>query len=212
MSSGAFDGGFRVPFIAHWPAGGLHPNLTLSTPAHGTDIFPTLLAAAGVPLPTDRVIDGVDLLPLLRSRDGESSNDQALVRRVAHSAVPLRAGGDGAGVGHVSTCGWPAVAGCAKGRSLHLHVRNSLAAVLTGQWKLHLPHMIDPAELVRSRWLGDHARRNQSWLWLTDLERDPEEAYDSSARHLELAQQLADEARRFEAEFEANPRGVLRPP
>ena len=30
------------------------------------DIHPTLLALAGVPLPTDRAIDGVDLSPLLR--------------------------------------------------------------------------------------------------------------------------------------------------
>jgi arylsulfatase A len=59
-----FEGGHRVPFIARWPgvtpAGRVVDGLSINF-----DIFPTLLAAAGVPLPDDRIIDGRDMRPLL---------------------------------------------------------------------------------------------------------------------------------------------------
>ncbi len=55
-----WEGGMRVPGIAWWPgnipAGALNPNLACLL-----DLFPTALHLAGVPLPADRVIDGVDL-------------------------------------------------------------------------------------------------------------------------------------------------------
>jgi arylsulfatase A-like enzyme len=57
-----FEGGTRVPFITRWsgrfPAGKVYEH-----PVSSLDIFPTALAAAGVPLPSDRVYDGVDLAP-----------------------------------------------------------------------------------------------------------------------------------------------------
>ncbi len=63
-----FEGGFRVPFIARWP--GVLPAGTVSDEmSMNFDVFATCLAAAGVPLPTDRIIDGQDILPVLK---GES--------------------------------------------------------------------------------------------------------------------------------------------
>ena len=61
---GIFDGGMRVPFIARWP-GRIAAGRRSDRPATGVDLFPTLLALAGVPLPADRIVDGVDLAPLL---------------------------------------------------------------------------------------------------------------------------------------------------
>ncbi len=59
-----FEGGFRVPFIARWP--GVIPAGTLSDEmSMNFDLFPTCLQLAGVPLPTDRIIDGEDILPVL---------------------------------------------------------------------------------------------------------------------------------------------------
>ncbi len=55
-----FEGGMRVPFIAAWP-GHLPPATHRADVALGIDVLPTLLALAGVPLPRDRTIDGVDL-------------------------------------------------------------------------------------------------------------------------------------------------------
>jgi arylsulfatase A-like enzyme len=59
------EGGFRVPFYARWP-GVLPPGGVRDGLAVNFDLLPTCLDAAGIPLPDDRVIDGVSILPLLR--------------------------------------------------------------------------------------------------------------------------------------------------
>ena len=60
-----WEGGMRVPGIAWWP-GKVKPGVT-DEPCSSLDLFPTALALAGAPLPTDRPIDGADLSPLLLS-------------------------------------------------------------------------------------------------------------------------------------------------
>ncbi len=57
-----FEGGIHVPFFLKWPAR-LEGGQTFEAPVHGFDIFATAAAAAGVELPQDRKIDGVDLVP-----------------------------------------------------------------------------------------------------------------------------------------------------
>ena len=57
-----FEGGIHVPFFLKWPAR-LQGGETFDAPVHGFDIFSTAAAAAGVELPGDRTIDGVDLVP-----------------------------------------------------------------------------------------------------------------------------------------------------
>lgn len=59
-----WEGGMRVPALAWWP--GTVPSGKV-TQALGTtmDLFSTSLALAGVPVPDDRTIDGVDLSPVL---------------------------------------------------------------------------------------------------------------------------------------------------
>jgi arylsulfatase A-like enzyme len=54
-----FEGGMRVPFVASWP-GRVAPHRVAGVAA-GIDVFPTALALAGVPLPRDRAVDGIDL-------------------------------------------------------------------------------------------------------------------------------------------------------
>lgn len=61
----SFDGGQIVPFIASWP-GTIPGSRTNDAPAMNVDLFPTFLGAAGLPTPSDRIVDGADLLPLLR--------------------------------------------------------------------------------------------------------------------------------------------------
>jgi len=60
-----FDGGFRVPFLARWP-GVIPPGTTNPGLAINFDLFTTCLKMAGVPLAEDRLIDGMDILPLLK--------------------------------------------------------------------------------------------------------------------------------------------------
>ena len=58
-----FEGGVHMPFFLKWPR--VLPKGTLATaPVAHFDIFATAAAAAGARLPTDRVIDGVNLIPL----------------------------------------------------------------------------------------------------------------------------------------------------
>ncbi len=56
------EGGIRVPGLARWP-GHIKPATVSDVPVIGTDIFATVLDIAGIPLPADRTIDGVSMLP-----------------------------------------------------------------------------------------------------------------------------------------------------
>ena len=58
-----FEGGHRVPFIFHWPARINEPSVS-DVSINAMDVFPTLSAAIGLPLPKERVYDGENLLPL----------------------------------------------------------------------------------------------------------------------------------------------------
>ena len=60
-----YEGGIRVPWIVRWP-GAVKPGSTSSVPVSSIDILPTLLELAGAPLPKDRPIDGLSLVPLLK--------------------------------------------------------------------------------------------------------------------------------------------------
>ncbi|MFZ9747339.1 MAG: sulfatase [Opitutaceae bacterium] len=59
-----YEGGIRVPLIVRLPEG-RHGGRTLSTPVHGADLFPTLLALTATPAPAGVTLDGQDLSPLL---------------------------------------------------------------------------------------------------------------------------------------------------
>jgi hypothetical protein len=62
---GGMDGGIRVPTVAMWP-GRIPPKTVIDIPTSQMDVFSTLLTEVwGEPLPTDRVIDGRNIYPLL---------------------------------------------------------------------------------------------------------------------------------------------------
>jgi arylsulfatase A-like enzyme len=86
-----FEGGLHSPFFLKWPAR-LPAGTKVETPVAHIDVFPTAAAAAGAPLPPDRVIDGVDLVPYA-SGAGQGE---------AHEALFWRSGG----LGSVLSGGW----------------------------------------------------------------------------------------------------------
>ena len=59
-----YEGGIRVPLIVKWP-GVTKPGLVVNEPVTSTDLYPTCLAAAGLPLRPSQHLDGVNLKPLL---------------------------------------------------------------------------------------------------------------------------------------------------
>jgi len=65
-----FEGGTHVPYMAKWPAK-IKAGSKMNAPIHHIDLFHTIAAAAGAQLPTDRKLDGVDLMPFIRGeREG----------------------------------------------------------------------------------------------------------------------------------------------
>ena len=64
-----YEGGTRVPGIIEWPGRIDQPRIS-QTNAVTSDMLPTLCALAGVPVPQDRTLDGINLVPLL---DGQLS-------------------------------------------------------------------------------------------------------------------------------------------
>ncbi|XP_066106281.1 steryl-sulfatase isoform X1 [Saccopteryx bilineata] len=69
-----WEGGIRVPGLLRWP-GVLQAGLEIDEPTSNMDIFPTVVQLAGSPLPGDRVIDGRDLMPLLRGTTQRSEHE-----------------------------------------------------------------------------------------------------------------------------------------
>jgi len=59
-----YEGGIRVPFIVSWPEK-LKGGTTCDVPLWSTDILPTILAATGIESPTERPLDGKNMLPAL---------------------------------------------------------------------------------------------------------------------------------------------------
>ena len=75
------EGGIRVPGIVRWP-GQIKPGETIEAPVIGSDLLPTLLAVAGAQPPSDRIIDGVNMLPVLRGTTANVERPQPLFWRL----------------------------------------------------------------------------------------------------------------------------------
>ena len=69
-----YEGGVRVPFFARWP-GHFPAGAKVDAMASHVDLAPTFCQAAGVPMPSDRKIDGRTILPLLTVGAGPSPHE-----------------------------------------------------------------------------------------------------------------------------------------
>lgn len=77
-----WEGGMRVPCIAWWP-GHFPAGHTCNALTSSIDLYPTLANIAGAPLPTDRIIDGVDIGGLLTADAPDSPRKTFLYYRVS---------------------------------------------------------------------------------------------------------------------------------
>lgn len=66
-----YEGGVRLPTVAHWPEGGLDGGRQWNGLCGAMDMFPTLLDMAGLKMPLTRPLDGKNIWPALR--DGKES-------------------------------------------------------------------------------------------------------------------------------------------
>ena len=63
-----YEGGIRVPLIIFWPDF-INGGKVIDTPVSSIDFFPTLCSAAGIKNSTDEVVDGLNLLPLIKGEN-----------------------------------------------------------------------------------------------------------------------------------------------
>ncbi|XP_028835840.1 steryl-sulfatase [Denticeps clupeoides] len=69
-----WEGGIRVPGILRWP-GLLPAGKVIDEPTSNMDVFPTVAQLTGAGIPKDRIIDGQDLMPLLRGEVERSQHE-----------------------------------------------------------------------------------------------------------------------------------------
>ena len=69
---GVWEGGIRVPFAVQW-TGRFAGGITYDHPVSSLDIVPTVAAAARISLPTDRVYDGLNVIPYLSRQQSPPS-------------------------------------------------------------------------------------------------------------------------------------------
>ncbi len=62
-----YEGGIRVPFLISWP-GHLKAGGVSNEPVMFLDIMPTIVSAVGAKMPSGRVYDGRDMLPILTGK------------------------------------------------------------------------------------------------------------------------------------------------
>ena len=110
-----YEGGVRVPFIVRWP-GRTTAGTESSVPIINLDLYPTFLAATGVPEPKEYALDGENLLPLF------GNPAQTLKREAIFWHFP----------GYLHT---PVF----RGRDQIFRTR-PVSVVRQGDWKLHLYH------------------------------------------------------------------------
>ena len=70
-----YEGGIREPMIVKWPAK-VKSGSACEIPVIGIDFYPTFLEMAGIPVPKDKILDGLSIMPLLAGE--KSLNRDAL--------------------------------------------------------------------------------------------------------------------------------------
>jgi uncharacterized sulfatase len=171
MKTTTWEGGFRVPCLIRWP-GRVPAGVVCRDLAVSMDLFATSLAAAGVPPPKDRVIDGKDLLPLVSGKE--------------HTVQAIVFGHQGPQIATVRDNRW----------KLHVLPPQDLRLTQPGErWfdprgpdgvTILAPYeQPQPAEYPALQ-TGDQPRA----MSLFDLANDPEEQHDVAAQHGDIVARL----------------------
>ena len=86
-----WEGGFRVPFAAWWPAG-FPQGVTYDQPVSSLDIFATITALAEAPIAPERPLDGVNLTPFLRGKRKDAPHEGIFLRKFDQGIRAVRSG------------------------------------------------------------------------------------------------------------------------
>ena len=173
MKGTTWEGGLRVPMIARWP-GKLPAGRTVNVPCGTIDIFPTVLAAAGIAPPKDVKLDGVDLMPWLAG--------SAAKERDPHEAL---FGQSGQQLRCVRSGRW----------KLHVRTPGPAKAVKDAKWiDPRAPDgvtLLAPYEQYRpSDFPGATSGDEPGEMMLFDLAADPSEQRNVAGKHPDTVRQL----------------------
>jgi uncharacterized sulfatase len=170
MKAKTWEGGLRVPMIARWP-GKIPAGIVNKSLAGTIDVFPTILKAAGVKVPGDRIIDGKDIWPLLTSARAAGSHESIF-------------GMHGTNLATVRSDKW------------RLHVRSPGRPPKRGDDWID-PRgpdgvtIIAPYEQARpGAYPGSIAGDDPKNMMLFDIEADPAEKQDVSKQHPDVVKRL----------------------
>jgi arylsulfatase A-like enzyme len=89
-----FDGGTHVPFFMKWPKE-ISAGTIYDKPISHIDVFPTAAVAAGLTVPDDGTLDGVDLGPYVTGADSGTPHDTLFWRSGYYQSVLSRDSGTG---------------------------------------------------------------------------------------------------------------------
>ncbi|MFB9056109.1 sulfatase-like hydrolase/transferase [Mariniflexile ostreae] len=81
-----FEGGHRVPFIVSWPTR-IKGGQTFHGLSSSLDIFATSMAAANINKDQDLILDGVNLLPYLKSEKSGNPHDMLFWRKLEEAGA-----------------------------------------------------------------------------------------------------------------------------
>ncbi|PKL40632.1 MAG: arylsulfatase [Spirochaetae bacterium HGW-Spirochaetae-1] len=180
----SFEGGFRVPMIARWPRH-IPPGSVCREPAMNIDFFPTMLDLAGLTLPSDRVIDGKNIMGLFDSTEKKSPHD-ALFYFHYNEIEGVRSG-KWKYFRYVNNLAWPI----------------PLDKPVTFFGKAAGGHDYRPEGSDKS------VPTMASWPILYNMERDCGESYNVMKKYPREGDTLLQKIRDFEKKFRENPRGWL---
>jgi arylsulfatase A len=170
-----YEGGIRVPFILRWPdkaPSGVTSEITGSF----TDLLPSIAALTGIPVPDDRVVDGMDISPVFLHPDKEFKRDKPLFFfRYFHDPVCMLRDGDWVLLGyrdqpppHVRDYDQPALA----------KLKPERGEESWTMWNFQPAHM---------QYLKSATPR---YFELYDISEDISQEWDLSSRYPDLAEQM----------------------
>lgn len=79
------EGGIRVPGILVWPSK-IKPKV-IDIPSVTSDYFPTILDILNIPLPSDRVYDGISLIPFITKRKNQREKPIGFLNKEGKESV-----------------------------------------------------------------------------------------------------------------------------
>ena len=172
MKGQQWEGGIRVPMIARWP-GRIPAGQVTNAPAGTVDVFPTVAKLAGAKLPDDRVIDGLDIMPVLAS--GAASPHEALIAMSGPKSTTIMGGRWKLHV--IAPSPWPRNQ---INTSDWVDPRGPDGVTIIAPYEQATPLQHPDVQT------GEPGKN----MMLIDLEADPSEQHDVSAEHPEVVKRL----------------------